>query len=317
MHINEIRIIESQTKVVESESNMTNIDARQAGTFKIGGDLEVVRLGFGAMRITGKGIWGPPDDIEQAKATLRRVPELGINFIDTADSYGPFVSEDLIRETLFPYTQRGLIIATKGGHTRHGPNIWRPIGNTKYLRQCVLMSLRRLNVECIDLWQLHRVGEDVPPEAQFQLIADMQHEGLVRHAGLSEVSVDMIKRASQYFKVTTVQNRYNLVNRHSEDVLNYCEAQNIGFIPWAPLAAGTLANGTSIVEEIAQRKQATPGQIALAWLLKRSPVMIPIPGTGHVRHLESNIAAVNITLSDEEFAQLDAYGKKEWETSLL
>ncbi|WP_238996854.1 aldo/keto reductase [Entomobacter blattae] len=295
-------------------------DATKAGTYRLRTDsrvreeLDIVRLGFGAMRITGKGIWGYPPDIEQAKATLRKTQELGINFIDTADSYGPFVSEELIRETLYPYP-KGLIIATKGGHTRHGPNIWRPIGNTDYLRQCVLMSLRRLKVERIDLWQLHRVGIDVPPEAQFQLMGDLQAEGLILYGGLSEVSVEMIKRASQYFTVATVQNRYNLVNRHSEDVLQYCEDNGIGFIPWAPLAAGSLEgeNGReSVLVEMARRKKVTPGQLSLAWLLRRSPAIIPIPGTSNPQHLESNTRAAEIELTDEEFVQIDEYGRNEW-----
>jgi aryl-alcohol dehydrogenase-like predicted oxidoreductase len=279
-----------------------SVSSAPSGTFKIGGDIAVNRLGFGAMRITGKGIWGDPPDPAAARATLRRVPELDINLIDTADSYGPFVSEDLIRETLHPY--KGLLVATKGGLVRHGPDIWVPLGRPEYLRQCVLMSLRRLGVERIDLWQLHRIDPQVPRDEQFDVIAAMQREGLIRHAGLSEVGVDDIKAAQKHFKVATVQNLYNLVNRNSEAVLTYCEANGIGFIPWFPLAAGELVGEDSPLTEIARRLHATPGQIALAWLLKRAKVMLPIPGTGSVRHLEENVAGAALKLSDEDFDRL-------------
>ncbi|WP_122048712.1 aldo/keto reductase [Asaia bogorensis] len=292
---------------------MPSIDAAQSGVFAIGGDLEVVRLGFGAMRITGKGVWGAPQSPEQAVATLRHTRDLGITLIDTADSYGPFVSEDLIREALFPYG--GQVIATKGGLTRHGPDIWRPVGHPDYLRQCVLMSLRRLGVERIDLWQLHRVGADCPPETQFEAIAKLQQEGLIRHVGLSEVDVPMIERAGAFFPVTTVQNRFNLVDRKSEDVLDYCEAHQIGFIPWAPLAAGSLARPGTVLDAIAKDRDASPGQIALAWLLHRSPVMLPIPGTGSPAHLEENVRAASITLSEEECAALDKQGREAWKSS--
>lgn len=292
---------------------MPTPNARDAGTFRIGGDIEVARLGFGAMRITGDGIWGEPASHEKAIATLKRVPELGIDLIDTADSYGPFVSESLIHEALHPY--KGLTIATKGGLTRHGPNIWRPVGNPDYLRQCVLMSMRRLEVERIDLWQLHRVGADCPAEAQFEAIARMREEGLIRHVGLSEVSTETIARAGAYFPVTTVQNQYNLVNRLSEDVLDYCTEHNIGFIPWAPLARGDLAASHTALDEIARSKDASHGQIALAWLLHRSPVMLPIPGTGSPEHLESNVAAASIKLSSDEIETLDRLGRKAWEDS--
>ena len=241
-----------------------SVSAAPSGTFKIGGDIAVNRLGFGAMRITGKGIWGDPPDPAAARATLRRVPELDINLIDTADSYGPFVSEDLIREALHPY--KGLLVATKGGLVRHGPDIWMPLGRPEYLRQCVLMSLRRLGVERIDLWQLHRIDPHVPRDEQFDVIAKMQREGLIRHAGLSEVGVEDIKAAQKHFKVATVQNLYNLVNRSSEAVLDYCDANGIGFIPWFPLAAGELVGEDTPLTEIAKRLGATPGQIALAWL---------------------------------------------------
>ena len=279
-----------------------SVSAAPSGTFKIGGDIAVNRLGFGAMRITGKGIWGDPPDPAAARATLRRVPELDINLIDTADSYGPFVSEDLIREALHPY--KGLLVATKGGLVRHGPDIWMPLGRPEYLRQCVLMSLRRLGVERIDLWQLHRIDPHVPRDEQFDVIAKMQREGLIRHAGLSEVGVEDIKAAQKHFKVATVQNLYNLVNRSSEAVLDYCDANGIGFIPWFPLAAGELVGEDTPLTEIAKRLGATPGQIALAWLLKRSKVMLPIPGTGSVRHLEENVAGAALKLSDEDFARL-------------
>lgn len=281
--------------------------AHAAGKFTIGGDMEVTRLGFGAMRITGDGIWGEPKDREAALQTLRRAPELGIDFIDTADSYGPFVSEDLIRAALHPY--RGLVIATKGGLTRHGPNIWAPVGRPEYLRQCVLMSLRRLGVERIDLWQLHRIDAKVPRDEQFGVIAAMQREGLIRHAGLSEVSVGDIEAAQKYFPVATVQSKYNLTDRGNEDVLNYCEQKGIGFIPWAPLASGALVRQGSALTDIAKRHGRTPSQIALSWILQRSPVMLPIPGTGNPAHLAENVAAAGETLSDADFAALDRQGR--------
>ncbi len=283
-------------------------DARAAGQFSIGGDIPINRLGFGAMRVTGKGIWDEPADPGAARSTLRLIPELGINFIDTADSYGPFVSEDLIRETLHPYV--GLTIATKGGLTRHGPNVWRPVGRPEYLRQCVLMSLRRLRLERIDLWQLHRIDPKLPREEQFGVIAEMRQEGLIRHVGLSEVTVEEIEAASKHFPVVTVQSQYNLVNRKNEAVLEYCEAHGIGFIPWAPLAAGALAAPDSVLSEIAGKLDLSTGQVALAWVLQRSPVMLPIPGTGKPDHLADNVAAAATRLSDEDFASLDAQGRE-------
>ncbi|GAA4504865.1 aldo/keto reductase [Gluconacetobacter tumulicola] len=289
---------------------MPRPDARQAGTFLIGGDLPVARLGFGAMRITGRGIWGDPPDRGHALETLRRAVACGVTLIDTADAYGPYVSEDLIRAALHPYA--GLHIATKGGHTRHGPDIWRPVGNPNYLRQCVLMSMRRLGVERVDLWQLHRVGPDCPPEVQFEVIAAMRAEGLIRHVGLSEVSVEMIERAQRFFPVVTVQNRYNLVNRASEDVLDYCAARGIGFIPWAPLAAGSLAREGGVLDRTARALGATPGQVALAWLLRRAPVMLPIPGTGSPAHVEENVAAAGLVLDDATFTRLEQEGRVEW-----
>ncbi|MBX3208379.1 MAG: aldo/keto reductase [Labilithrix sp.] len=285
----------------------TNLSASASGQFRLLGERPIRRLGFGAMRVTGPGIWGPPADLEGARATLRRVPELGIDFIDTADSYGPFVSEDLIREVLHPY--RGLLIATKGGLTRHGPDIWLPLGRPEYLRQCVLMSMRRLGVDRIDLWQLHRIDPKVPRAEQFDAIAQMLSDGLIAQVGLSEVNVEEIQAAQKHFPVATVQNQYNLVDRKSEAVLAFCEANGIGFIPWYPLAAGALAGPGSPLAKIAERLKATPAQIALAWTLKRSSVMLPIPGTSKVAHLEQNVAAAELTLSDEEFAALDRQGR--------
>ncbi|GBR01698.1 aldo/keto reductase [Acetobacter oeni] len=284
-------------------------NAANSGTFTIGGDLSVNRLGFGAMRITGPGIWGPPADHDEAIRTLKRLPELGVNFIDTADSYGPDVSEWLIREALHP-RPKGFVIATKSGLTRSGPDIWKPVGRPEYLLQQVHKSLRNLGVEQIDLWQLHRIDPRVPADEQFDAVRSFIDQKLIRHAGLSEVSVENIKAASKFFDVATVQNRYNLVDRTSEAVLDYCTARNIGFIPWFPLAAGDLARPGSILDTMAGKYGAQPSQIALAWILKRSPVMLPIPGTSKVAHLEQNVAAADITLSDEDFAALDAEGRK-------
>ncbi|MBO1326467.1 aldo/keto reductase [Acetobacter sp. TBRC 12305] len=289
-------------------------NAANAGTFTIGGDLVVHRLGFGAMRITGPGIWGPPADHDEAIRTLKRLPDLGVNFIDTADSYGPDVSEWLIREALHPY-RKDLVIATKGGLTRSGPDIWKPVGRPEYLLQQVHKSLRNLGVEQIDLWQLHRIDPKVPVDEQFDAVRSFIDQKLIRHAGLSQVSVDDIKAASKFFNVVTVQNRYNLVDRTSEDVLDYCAGQNIGFIPWFPLAAGDLAKPGSILDSMAGKYGAHPSQIALAWVLKRSKVMLPIPGTSKVAHLEQNVAAADITLSEEDFAALDAEGRKAFQAA--
>ena len=280
--------------------------ATSAGTFKLGGDIEVTRLGFGAMRITGDGIWGPPRDRDAAIAVLKRLPELGVDLIDTADAYGPEDSENLIHEALHPFDR--IHVATKGGFTRHGPDIWAEVGRPEYLRQCCLMSLRRLGVETIDLWQLHRIDPKVPREEQFGLMKELQDEGKVRHLGLSEVSVEEIKAAQEVFDVATVQNLYNLTNRQADDVLDYCEPQGIGFIPWFPLAAGELAEPGGAVAEIAAAHDVTPGQVALAWLLARSPVMLPIPGTSSVEHLEENIAAAQLKLTIDELARLDKAG---------
>jgi len=283
--------------------------AAKSGVFRIGGEIEVHRLGFGAMRVTGSGIWGPPADHAEAIAVLRRLPELGINFIDTADSYGPFVSEDLIAEALAPYPD--MVIATKGGLTRPGPGVWAPVGRPEYLRQCVMMSLRRLKQDQIALWQLHRIDPKVPRDEQFGVIAEMIGEGLIRHAGLSQVSVEEIEAAQRHFPVATVQNLYNLTDRSSEAVLDHCTAHNIGFIPWYPLASGSLARPGTALDAIVHRTGATPSQVALAWVLKRSPVMLPIPGTGKVAHLDDNAQAAALDLSDEDFAALDAQARAE------
>ena len=286
---------------------MSKSNAALSGTFRIGGDIEVNRLGFGAMRITGPGIWGEPADRAEVIRTLKRLPELGVNFIDTADSYGPNVSEELIREALHPYSD--MLIATKAGLARTGPDLWTPLGRPEYLIQQAYTSCRRLGVEQIGLWQLHRIDPKVPSDEQFWAVRKLLDDGVIRHAGLSEVSVADIKAASKHFKVATVQNRYNLVDRTSEFVLDYCTDNNIGFIPWYPLAAGDLAKPGSLLDKMASAHGAGPSQIALAWVLKRSPVMLPIPGTSKVSHLEENVAAAAIELSDEEFAALDAEAK--------
>jgi pyridoxine 4-dehydrogenase len=273
-----------------------------SGTFKLGKDLEVHRLGYGAMRITGKGIWGEPADRDTAKQVLRRAVELGVDFIDTADSYGPYISEDLIREALHPYD--GVVIATKGGLTRSGPDVWEQVGRPEYLRQCVHMSLRRLGVEQIDLWQLHRIDAQVPLEETLGAIKELQDAGKIKHIGLSQVSVAEIEQARKVVEVVSVQNLYNLADRSSEDVLDYCERENIGFIPWFPVAAGDLAKPGGVLDEIAKQHHASHAQLALAWLLKRSPVMLPIPGTGSVAHVEENCAAAGVVLTDDEFEAL-------------
>lgn len=283
------------------------VSAASAGQIEIGGDFTVNRFGFGAMRLTGKSIWGDPVDPAAARETLRLLPKLGINFIDTADAYGPFVSEDLICEVLHPYDH--ILVATKGGLTRPGHETWRPLGRPEYLRQCVMMSLRRLRVDRIDLWQLHRIDPAVPRDEQFSVIAAMRKEGLIRHVGLCDVGVDDIEAAHKYFPVATVQNRFNIVNRSSEDVLAYCEQNNIGFIPWAPLAAGALAHPGSALMQTAKTLKATASQVALAWILKRSKNMLPIPGTANPEHLIENVAAATLELSNEAFAALDQQGR--------
>ena len=284
---------------------MTN--AAQSGRFRIGGAFEVNRLGFGAMRIVGKGVWGPPEDRAEALRTLKRLPDLGVDLVDTADSYGPGFSEDLIREALHPYG--AIKVATKGGLARTGPNVWIPLGRPEYLIQQAYTSRWRLGVEAIDLWQLHRIDAKVPADEQFDAIRTLLRDGVIRTAGLSEVNVAQIEVASKYFPVATVQNRYNLGDRASEATLDYCAGRGVGFIPWYPLNAGVLAREGSALDAIARRREATPGQIALAWLLKRSPVMLPIPGTGKAAHVEENVGAAAIALTDEEFDELDRVGR--------
>ncbi len=285
----------------------TSAPVAASGTFSLGGDLPVHRLGFGAMRITGQGIWGPPADEDVAVQVLRRAVELGVDFIDTAESYGPYVSEDLIRRALHPYD--GVVVATKGGLLRTGPELWPVCGKPDFLRQGVEMSLRRLGVERIDLWQLHRIDPDVPAADQFGVMKELQDEGKIRHLGLSEVSVDDIVAAREVVEVVSVQNLYNLGNRQSEDVLTYCEQEGIGFIPWFPVAAGDLARPGGLLDEIASSHSATHAQLALAWLLRRSPVMLPIPGTGSLAHLEENCAAAEVELTDDEYDALTAAGQ--------
>ena len=278
-------------------------------TFRIGGELEINRLGYGAMRITGKGIFGPPADRDGALATLRRLPELGVDFIDTANSYGPEVSEELIKEALYPYSK--VSVATKGGFERPGPDVWVPNGKPSHLVSEAHASRERLGVEQIALWQLHRIDAKVPRDEQFGAVKLLLDDGVIAYAGLSEVSVEEIEAASKVFPVSTVQNRYNFADRGSEDVLKYCEAHGIGFIPWFPLAAGELTReGTSALDAIAKAHGATQSQIAVAWLLQRSPVVIPIPGTSKVAHLEENVKARDIELTQAEFDQLDRVGLK-------
>ena len=278
-------------------------DAAAAGTFSIGGDLDVNRMGFGAMRITGEGIWGEPLDPEEARQVLRRTLELGINLVDTADSYGPEVSERLIAETLHPYPE-GLVVATKGGLVRPGPGRWTPDGRPEHLREACEGSLRRLKVERIDLYQLHRIDSRVNPEEQFDALAELREEGKVRHVGLSEVGVEEIRQARKIVPIATVQNRYSLVDRSYEDVLDLCESEGIGFLPWFPLATGELARPGGPLDDIAARRGVAPAQVALAWLLMRSPVMLLIPGTSSVEHLEENTAAASLRLEEEEFEEI-------------
>ena len=274
-------------------------------TFAIGGDMSVNRLGYGAMQITGKGIWGPPADHDESIRVLRRAVELGVNLIDTADSYGPYVSEDLIREALHPYPD-DLAIATKAGLVRTGPGQWLPMGRPEYLRQECEMSLRRLGVEQIDLYQLHRIDPQVPLAESIGVFAELQAEGKVRHIGVSNFNVDEVVEARKHATIESVQNLYNLTNRHSEAVLDYCEAENIGFIPWFPIATGELAKPGGVLDGVVKETGASPSQVALAWLLQRSPVMLPIPGTSKVAHLEENQAAENVELTDAQFQALAA-----------
>ncbi|MFC3962608.1 aldo/keto reductase [Nocardia jiangsuensis] len=284
----------------------TDVESRPAdasGTFALGGDLPVNRLGYGAMQLTGEGVWGDPRDPAEAVRVLRRAVELGVNFIDTADSYGPFVSERLIREALHPYAD-DLVIATKGGLTRSGPGDWRPVGRPEYLRQQTELSLRHLGVDRIDLYQLHRIDPKVPLADQLGELALLREEGKIRHIGVSQVNVEQLREAREIAPIVSVQNLYNLANRADEEVLEYAEAENIAFIPWFPIATGELARPGGPLDAISVEHGASPAQLALAWLLRRSPVVLPIPGTSTVAHVEENIAAAGITLSDSEFETL-------------
>ena len=285
-------------------SGTTNL-AAASGTFRLGGDLPVVRLGYGTMQLPGEGVWGPPKDREAAHAVLRRAVEIGVTFFDTADSYGPEVAEDLLREALHPYAD-DVVIATKAGLTRQGPGKWTPVGRPAYLRQQCELSLRRLGLERIDLFQLHRIDGDVPVEDQVGELKQLQDEGKIRHIGLSEVSVDQLVEAQRTATIVSVQNLFNLANRDAEPLLDHCTEQGIGFIPWFPLATGALSQQDGPLAESARKHDATPSQLALAWLLKRSPVMLPIPGTSSVDHLDSNTAAAGIELTDAEFEALTA-----------
>jgi pyridoxine 4-dehydrogenase len=274
-----------------------------AGIFKIGGDLPVHRLGFGAMRITGPDVWGEPKDPAAMRRLLRKAWDLGINLIDTADSYGPEVSERLIAEALHPYP-KGLVIATKGGLTRSGPGLWAPVGRPEYLQQCVEMSLRRLKIDCIDLYQLHRIDPKVPAAETLGALKKLQKAGKIRHIGLSEVTVSEIKSARKIVDVVSVQNQYNLSHRDSEKVVDYCAADGLAFIPWFPLAAGKIAKPGGVLDKAAKLHGATVSQLALAWLLHRSPVILPIPGTSSIEHLKENMGAAGVKLSEAEWAEI-------------
>lgn len=287
---------------------MANVNAAASGTFAIGGDLTVHRLGYGAMRITGEGIWGEPKDVEGAKKVLRRAVELGVNFIDTADAYGPAVSERLIGDALAPYA-KGVVVATKAGLARTGPNQWEPLGRPAYLRQQVELSLRWLKVERIDLWQLHRIDPKTPVEESLGEIVKLQQEGKIRHVGLSEVKPHEIDQARKVVKIVSVQNKYNIGDREHEDTLEYCEKNGLAFIPWFPVAAGKLAQPGGKLDAAAKKHGATVSQLSLAWLLHRSKVMLPIPGTSSVKHLEENVAAASVQLSDAEWAEIEAAAK--------
>lgn len=287
----------------------TSANAFASGTFRLGGDLEIYRLGFGAMRITGEGIWGEPANPERAKQVLRRAVELGVNFIDTADSYGPEVSERLIAEALHPYP-KDLVIATKGGLTRSGPNRWAPVGRPEYLRQCVEMSLRHLKVERIDLWQLHRIDPKVPLKESLGAIKELQNQGKIRHVGLSEISPDEIEQAKKILPIVSVQNQYNVSDRRHEKTLHYCEQHKLGFIPWFPVAAGKLTRAGGPLDKAAKEHHATVAQLSLAWLLHHSPAMLPIPGTSSIAHLEENIGAAAIKLTAQEWKAIEHEGSK-------
>jgi aryl-alcohol dehydrogenase-like predicted oxidoreductase len=281
--------------------------AAPSGTFQLGGDLPVVRLGYGTMQLPGEGVWGPPKDHAEAVKVLRRAVEIGITFFDTADSYGPYVAEDLLREALNPTGHSygdDVVIATKAGLTRQGPGVWTPLGQPAYLRQQVELSLRRLGLERIDLFQLHRIDPAFPVADQVGELKQLQDEGKIRHIGLSEIGVEDLKEAQKTAEIVSVQNLYNLANRDAEELLDHCTSENIGFIPWFPLATGELSKEDGPLAETAKQHDATPSQLALAWLLKRSPVMLPIPGTKSVDHLDANTAAASIELTDEEFKAL-------------
>jgi pyridoxine 4-dehydrogenase len=277
--------------------------AGKAGEFLIGNDLLLTRLGFGSMRLTGKGIWGEPENRAEAVRVLRRAVELGVNFIDTADSYGPNVAEELIAEALHPYPA-GLVIATKGGFERPGPGKWVENGRPEHLRSACEGSLRRLRLERIDLYQLHRIDPKVPAEDQFGALKDLQAQGKIKHIGLSEVTVKQIQHAQTIVPIVSVQNRYSVTDRGSEDVVEYCEQQKLGFIPWFPLAAGKLSGTDSPINRVATQMKATPSQIALVWLLSRSPVMLPIPGTSQVEHLEENVAAAALKIDASQLKEI-------------
>jgi aryl-alcohol dehydrogenase-like predicted oxidoreductase len=294
---------EKEVPRTTEENRVTENVAAPSGTFQLGGDLPVVRLGYGTMQLPGEGVWGPPKDHDEAIRVLRRAVEIGITLFDTADSYGPYVAEDLLREALHPYAD-DVVIATKAGLTRQGPGIWTPLGQPAYLRQEVEMSLRRLDVERIDLFQLHRIDSAYPVADQVGELKKLQDEGKIRHIGLSEISVDELKEAQKTAEIVSVQNLYNLANRDAEELLEHCTEEGIAFIPWFPLATGELSKEDGPLAAAAKEHDATPSQLALAWLLERSPVMLPIPGTSSVDHLESNTAAAGIELSEQEFKAL-------------
>jgi aryl-alcohol dehydrogenase-like predicted oxidoreductase len=284
----------------QSQTGALRADA--AGTITIGGDITVNRLGFGAMRLTGSGIWGPPTDRDEALRVLVRTIELGVDFIDTANSYGPHISEDLIAEALFPYPD-GLVIATKGGLERTGPGQWHPKGDPDYLRRELEGSLRRLRLDKVDLYQLHRIDPEIPESEQFAALREFIDDGLARHVGLSEVNVEQIERARSVVPIASVQNRYNLEDQHWDWVLDHCEREGITFLPWAPLSAGKIGDESALAR-VAVRHRSTPMQVAIAWLLARSPVMLPIPGTSRVAHLEENVAAASLRLGDDDLKEL-------------
>jgi pyridoxine 4-dehydrogenase len=285
------------------------VSAKASGTFQLGGDLPVNRLGYGAMRLTGDGIWGPPKDKAGAIKVLKRLLDLGVNFIDTADSYGPYISEELIAEALYPYP-KDLVIATKAGLLRTGPNKWPTLGRPEYLQQEVEMSLRRMKLERIDLWQLHRIDPKVPVEESLGIIKKLQEQGKIRHVGLSEVKPKEIDQARKVIEIVSVQNQYNIGDRQHEDVLQYCEKNKLAFIPWFPVASGKLANPGGPLDAAAKRHNATVSQLSLAWLLHHSPVQLPIPGTTSVQHLEENVAAADVKLDASEWKEIETQAAK-------